>query len=175
MSTSALESAEKGLADARSQRLKIRVPIQEAKSRIATLKVPVEEAKKKVDQARQELKTQETNFGIVTEKDRGKLTSVQQSDLDRKKKELDDREKLLRAAQNLLDEAIAPKVWNEDLEKRVKKRIKAYKAQITRNPKKVVLARKVGVWTDDYSNLLSVLNFWAEREFEEEDDEEPTP
>ena len=41
-------------------------------------------------------------------------------------------------AQDRLEEATAPKVWYEELEKRIKKRIRGYKAQITRNPKKAV-------------------------------------
>ncbi len=155
----AKSDAEKGIEDVKSQIAKIAKPLDEANARIATLKVPVEEALKKVELARQELKTQETNFGVFTEKDRAKLTGAQQSVLDKRKQNLDKLEATLKAAQELLEDATAPKTWYERVKKRLEGRIERYKGQIKANEKKVITARKVGVWTDDYSNLLSVLNF----------------
>jgi hypothetical protein len=172
----------KDLEDARTQLAKIDPLLEQAKASIAERKTPADEAKKKADQARDDYKTQETSFGVFEPKDRVKLTAAQQAVLDRKKREMETLEKNLVAAQSLLDDASAPRTWYLKVKKRLEDRIdryerhfteaerKAMKAQKGSEPqpadylrawyeKKAIKARKVGVWTDDYSNLLSVLSW----------------
>ncbi|MFO0878037.1 MAG: hypothetical protein U0840_11865 [Gemmataceae bacterium] len=78
------------------------------------------------------------------------------TDLEKRKADLMTQKKKL---QEKLDEAAGPKDWLEKAKASLEKQRERYEKLIALTPDRIKMAQRVGVWTDDYSNLLSVFSW----------------
>jgi spermidine synthase len=130
-------------------------PIEQAKAAARVAEKPLkalEPERKKLDD---EVKQTEAETAASTSADKVRLNK-KLADLERKKLELSEREKKLKEQ---FEEATAPQKWLEKIEARLKERRQFYERQIRKTDELLKTARRVGVWTDDYSNILSVFGW----------------
>ncbi len=136
--------------------------LDEMDTALEELKKPLKEAEKPFNEVRDQLEVVNGQLRTVAEQlkftsgtNQSKLTQ-QQRELLRKKADLEGRLEPLRKKR---DELVARSEWLSQVRKRLQRQ-RSYLKYHTRNTaRKLATNRKVGVWTDDYSNLPSVFNW----------------
>jgi hypothetical protein len=134
---------------------KLEKPLAAARERYKEAEKPLLELRKQLKQAEEDIKQLEEQLGTGRGSDRAQQMK-RLRELETKKQGLAGREKKL---QEPIDAVAGPKEWLEKVEGRLKARLERYEDQIKTAPEKLARARRVGVWSDDYSNLLSVFSW----------------
>lgn len=143
-----IDSVDKALA-------KIEGPLTKARDDYKRLETPVKDATKLIEETDKDIKA------LMLEISAGGAAAQTQlnrklGDLEKKKADLTASKVKLQAK---VEDAAGPKEWYEGIEKTLIERKKRYERGLERVPEKQQLAKRVGVWSDDYSNLLSVFNW----------------
>jgi hypothetical protein len=136
-----LDSVEKSLEE-------LEKPVKDAEQ-------PVAKLEDQLAPIRVQLRDIDEQLKLVTGTERVKLLR-ERDELRKKKADLDRKvEPLLQVR----DKVKVRQEWLERVKKRLEGRIKRLERQTEQVPRKITTNRKVGVWSDDYSNLLSVFTW----------------
>ncbi len=143
---------------------KIEGPLEKAKAAAKEAEKPLEEVRKQLKDLAEQIKGVHLQIEAASATADKTRLNGQLVTLEKKKLELEERERKL---QGDLDAAAAPKNWLSRIEEGLKKRQEGLKEQLepskkdglTDTERRQALAKRVGVWSDDYSNLLSVFSW----------------
>ncbi|MFO0846524.1 MAG: hypothetical protein U0797_29845, partial [Gemmataceae bacterium] len=130
-------------------------PLNKAREEHKKLEGPVKDAAKLIEETEKDIKT------LMVEISAGGAASAtplnrKLADLEKKKADLAANKVKLQAK---VEDAAGPKDWYERVEKELSDRKKRLQRTQENIPKREEKARRVGVWSDDYSNLLSVFSW----------------
>jgi hypothetical protein len=133
----------------------IEKPLADAQEAYRKLETPVKDAIKLIDETEKDIKALMLEISAGGPAAQTQL-SGKLAQLERKKADLTASKIKLQAR---VDDAAGPKEWYERIEKQLKERKKGYERTLKRIPDRQQMAKRVGVWSDDYSNLLSVFSW----------------
>ncbi|MFM7150268.1 MAG: hypothetical protein ACKO23_10540, partial [Gemmataceae bacterium] len=147
--------AEERLKTIDSRLKTLSAPLEASRSRFNGVEEKVKALSKEVESTSTDLKQIERE--IMASQGKDPLGIKQKlADLEKKRNDLMVRKMKL---QDQADEAGAPYTWQKRINDRLEQQKKRYGELLESLPEKEARAKKVGVWTDDYSNLISVFSW----------------
>jgi hypothetical protein len=129
--------------------------LDELEKPVSDAEQPIKKIEEQLAPINDQLREIDESLKLVSGNDRTKLLR-ERSELTKKK------DALVAKLEPLVKERDALKVrkdWHERIKKRLEGRIKRLQGQSNAAPRKIATNNKVGVWTDDYSNLWSVFTW----------------
>ena len=144
--------AEKEIEELETQIAGLKPALEMARQRYKEVETPLLDIRKQLREMREQL---DNPTALLTEGIGGNKEATLKR-IDELKKRLNEQLEREQKLSPRLEEVRGPYEWLERLDTALQSRLKRAQNIVNDLPSKQAMARRVGVWTDDYSNILSV-------------------